>query len=130
MKRPMKRNSMKNTIRTVVAGLLLVAHAAVANGEYTETMDPNGLLRNLKMDFGLVDDDGVTAKSSGYAVTIGLGGVKKQELARNPNAKNGRFADGSSIKNVHAIFGTTAQIKTHAMMGARAQEVEVRQRNL
>ena len=65
---------------------------------------------------GFVHVDGVMAKSSAYAVTIGFGGVKKQELARNPNAQNGRFADGSSIKNVHAIFGCDAQIKTHVIL--------------
>ena len=42
--------------------------------------------------------------------------MKKQELARNPNAKNGRFADGSSIRNVRAVFGRDAQIKTHAIL--------------
>ena len=65
---------------------------------------------------GFVHVDGVTAKSCAYVVTIGLGGVKKQELARNPNAKAGQFAVGSSIKNVHAIFGRDAQIKTHAIL--------------
>jgi hypothetical protein len=65
---------------------------------------------------GSVHVDGVTAKSCAYAVTIGLGGVKKQELARNPDAKDGRFADGSSIKNIRAIFGHDAQIKTHAIL--------------
>jgi len=65
---------------------------------------------------GLVRVDGVTAKSCTYAVTIGLGGVKKAELARNPNATNGSFADGSSIKNIHAVFGKNAQVKTHAIL--------------
>lgn len=65
---------------------------------------------------GFVHIDGVTAKSCTYAVTIGLGGVKKQELATNPDATNGRFADGSSIKNIHAVFGRNAQVKTHAML--------------
>ena len=65
---------------------------------------------------GFVHVDGVTAKSCAYAVQMGLGGVKKSELARNPDAKPGRFADGSSIKNIHAIFGNDAQIKTHAIL--------------
>jgi len=65
---------------------------------------------------GFVHVDGVRAKSCAYAVTIGLGGVKKQELERNPNAKAGRFANGSSIRNVNAIFGPDAQIKTHAIL--------------
>ena len=65
---------------------------------------------------GFVHVDGVKTKSCTYAVTIGLGGVKKAELARNPNATHGKFADGSSIRNIHAIFGTNAQIKTHAIL--------------
>ena len=65
---------------------------------------------------GLVHVDGVTSKSSTYAVTIGRGNVKKAEQARNPDAKPGRFADGCSIKNIHAIFGKDAQVKTHEMM--------------
>ena len=65
---------------------------------------------------GVVHVDGVTAKSCTYAVTIGMGGVKKAELEKNPDAKPGRFAEGSSIKNIHAIFGKNAQVKTHAMM--------------
>ena len=65
---------------------------------------------------GFVHVDGVTAKSCAYSVQMGLGGVKEAELARNPNAQNGRFADGSSIRNIHAIFGNNAQIKTHAIL--------------
>jgi len=65
---------------------------------------------------GIVHVDGVTARSCAYAVSIGLGGVKKQELARNPEATNGRFADGCSIKNIRAIFGRDAQIKTHVIL--------------
>lgn len=65
---------------------------------------------------GFVHVDGVTAKSCAYAVQLGFGGVKKEELARNPDATSGRFADGSSIKNIHAIFGNDAQIKTHAIL--------------
>ena len=59
----MKGNSMKNAIRTVVTGLLLVAQGAVAHGKYTETMDPNGPTKNLRTDFGLVDDDAASDQS-------------------------------------------------------------------
>ena len=65
---------------------------------------------------GLVHVDGVTARSSTYAITIGRGNVKKAEQARNPSAKPGRFADGCSIRNIHAVFGKDAQVKTHEMM--------------
>ena len=64
---------------------------------------------------GWVHFDGVTAKSCTYAVQMGKGNVKKKEKARNPDARSGRFADGCSIKNIHAIFGKAAQIKTHAI---------------
>ena len=65
---------------------------------------------------GLVHVDGVKTTSCAYAVTVGLGGVKEAELARNPDAENGSFAEGSSIKNIHATFGNDAQIKTHATL--------------
>jgi hypothetical protein len=65
---------------------------------------------------GVAKVDGVLARSSAYAVTMGKGGVKEAELKRNPDATDGVFAEGSYVKNVHAVFGKTAQIKTHAMM--------------
>lgn len=65
---------------------------------------------------GFVHVDGVTARSCAYAVTIGLGGVKKSVRAKHPDATDGRFADGSSIRNIHAVFGRHAQIKTHAIL--------------
>lgn len=65
---------------------------------------------------GTVHIDGVTVKSCTYAVTMGLGGVKKEKWERNPNATNKRFSDGISVKNIRVIFGENAQIKTHAML--------------
>ena len=79
-------------------------------------MVKNFLISDLDVKDSFTVYCGVTAKGCAYAVTIDLGGVKKQELARNPNAKNGRFADGTSIKNVRAVFGRDAQIKTHAIL--------------
>jgi len=65
---------------------------------------------------GVVKVDGVLAKGSAYAVTMGKGGVKEAELRHNPDATDGVFAEGSYVKHIHAVFGRTAQIKTHAMM--------------
>ena len=65
---------------------------------------------------GVVKVDGVVSKSSTYAVTIGKGGVKEAELKLNPDATDGIFAEGSYVKNIHAVFGKTAQVKTHAML--------------
>jgi len=65
---------------------------------------------------GVVKVDGVLAISSTYAVTIGKGGVKAAQLKQDPLATDGIFAAGSYVRNIRAVFGKTAQIKTHAMM--------------
>lgn len=65
---------------------------------------------------GLVQIENVVTKSCTYAVTMGKGGVKEAQLKIQPDATDGIFAEGSYVKNIKAIFGTTAQVKTHAMM--------------
>jgi len=65
---------------------------------------------------GLVQIENVVTKSCTYAVTTGKGGIKEAQLGIEPEATNGIFAEGSYVKNIKAIFGTTAQVKTHAMM--------------
>ncbi len=95
-------------------------HTAVFNITARNITNENGrcavMLGPHSANNGLVHVDGVTARSSTYAVTIGRGNVKKAEQARNPDAKPGRFADGCSIRNIHAVFGKDAQVKTHEMM--------------
>lgn len=56
---------------------------------------------------GLVTVDGVKAISCEFAVTVGMGGVKKGAPDQTP----GYFDSRSSIKNIHAVFGKTAQVK-------------------
>ncbi len=70
---------------------------------------------------GVVQVDGVLTKSCTYAVTVGKGGVKEAQLRIEPDATDGIFAEGSTIKNIHAVFGKTAQVKTHAMMAIPAE---------
>lgn len=65
---------------------------------------------------GVVKIDGVLSKSSTYAVSIGNGGVKEAQLKIEPDATDGSFAEGSYVKNIHAVFGRHAQVKTHAML--------------
>jgi hypothetical protein len=65
---------------------------------------------------GVVKVDGVLSRSSTYAVTIGKGGVKEAQLKLEPDATDGIFAEGSYVKNIHAVFGRHAQVKTHAML--------------
>lgn len=56
---------------------------------------------------GVVTIDGVTAISCEKAVGIGAGHVKEHAPDQTP----GWFGEGSSVKNIHAVFGTSAQIK-------------------
>ena len=72
---------------------------------------------------GVVKIDGVKTNSSAYAVSIGMGGVKAAELKHNPDATDGRFAKGSSVKNIHAVFGMRAQVKTHAFLSIPDQSI-------
>jgi hypothetical protein len=65
---------------------------------------------------GVVKIDGVRSISSAYAVSLGKGGVKEAELRHNPDATDGIFAEGSYVRNIHAIFGMTAQVKTHVFL--------------
>lgn len=65
---------------------------------------------------GVVTADGVVAISSAYAVSVGKGGVKKAQLKINPDATDGIFAAGSCVRNITAVFGRTAQVKTHDIL--------------
>ena len=60
------------------------------------------------MHNGIVKVDGVTSINCGFAVRIGNGYVAKKYS--NPNLTAGTFKK-VSIKNVHAAFGITAQLK-------------------
>jgi len=81
-----------------------------ANGRCAVMFGPHSAMN------GLVQVENVKSIGSTYAVTIGKGGVKQSELARNPDATDGIFAEGSYVKNITAVFGKTAQIKTHAIL--------------
>jgi len=65
---------------------------------------------------GVVKIEGIKTKGSAFAVSIGTGGVKEAELNHNPDATDGVFAEGSYVKNIHAIFGMHAQVKTHVFL--------------
>jgi len=51
----------------------------------------------------------VTVKSCAFAVTMGPGYVEKRNQS-DERYKPGVFADGTTVKNIHAIFGTNAAI--------------------
>ena len=62
------------------------------------------------MHNGQVHIDGAQSKSCGFAVRIGKGFISKKQ--KNPNLTIGTFAEGSSVRNVHAVFGYEAQLKS------------------
>ena len=52
---------------TLILGLMpfaLIFWATTADARYQETMDPNGFVKNLESDYGLVDDDAKTNQSA------------------------------------------------------------------
>ncbi|HUU90011.1 MAG TPA: glycosyl hydrolase family 28-related protein [Phycisphaerae bacterium] len=61
------------------------------------------------MQNGVITVDGIRSESCGFAVKVGGGYVNKHQ--KNPNIRPGTFAAGSSLKNIHAVFGTNAQLK-------------------
>ncbi|WP_197171199.1 beta-galactosidase GalB [Novipirellula aureliae] len=63
---------------------------------------------------GMVKIDGVKAKSCAWAVKMGSGFVEKKHEG-DPKFRPGRFADGTTVKNIHAIFGTNAAISTKGL---------------
>ena len=95
-------------------------HTGVFNITAKNIVNENGrcavMLGPHSAQNGVVKIDGVKSIGSTFAVQIGMGGVKKKELQRNPDAKPGSFAEGTSIKNIHAIFGMKAQVKKHALL--------------
>lgn len=69
---------------------------------------------------GLVTVENVKAISCEYAVTVGMGGVKKGAPDQTP----GYFANGSSVKNIHAVFGKMAQVKKNNFLFIPTQYYE------
>jgi len=96
-------------LRTGVYGIT-ARNVVNENGRCAVMLGPHSAVN------GVVKIDGVVSKSSALAVTIGKGGVKEAQLKIEPDATDGSFAEGSVIKNIHAVFGKHAQIKTHAML--------------
>lgn len=84
-------------------------HIVCENGRCAVMMGPHSAQN------GKVTIENVTAIGCTYAVQLGKGGVKASALKTNPDAQPGVFAKGSSIKNIHAVFGTNAQLKNAAM---------------
>ena len=84
-------------------------HNITAKNLYCENGSTAVLLGPHKAQNGVVKIDGVTVKSCAFAVTMGPGFVEARNR-EDKNYKPGIFADGTTVNNVHAIFGTNAAI--------------------
>ncbi|WP_136060035.1 glycoside hydrolase family protein [Pontiella sulfatireligans] len=89
-------------------------HDITAKNIYCENGAQAVLMGPHTSQNGLVMIDGVTVKSCSWAVTMGPGFVEEKNKS-NPDIKRGCFADGSTVKNIHAIFGTNACISTKSI---------------
>ena len=81
---------------------------------YCENGLSAAMLGSHKSQNGVVVIDGVIAKSCANGVQMGPGFIEKKNLD-NPNYKQGRFAAGTTIRNVHVIFGTHAPVSLKAI---------------
>ena len=50
-------------MKNILILLAMLAWIPAASADYKETMDPNGLTKNLKTDFGMVDDNAANNQS-------------------------------------------------------------------
>ena len=80
-----------------------------AKNIYCENGSTAVLMGPHKAQNGVVKIDGVTAKSCAFAVTMGPGYVEQRNKG-DKYYKPGIFADGTTVKNVHAIFGKNAAV--------------------
>ena len=89
--------------QTIVLTWICIAWATDAQAKYLETMDPNGLTRNLQSDYGLVDDNAIsnqseTLQSAIDAIAIAGGG--RLIMPRGTY----RFAEVYLKSNVHLLI--------------------------
>ena len=82
----------------------------VGRGISCENGNSGVMISPHSMHNGAVHIDGVESRSCGFAVRIGSGFISKKQ--KNPNLTVGTFAHGTSVKNVHAVFGMDAQLKS------------------
>ncbi|MDZ8117839.1 glycosyl hydrolase family 28-related protein [Pontiella agarivorans] len=68
------------------------------------------LLGPHSMNNGVVVADGIRAEGCAFAMKGSDGFVSKKQ--RTSGLKPGKFAPGTCVKNIHAVFGTHAQLKT------------------
>ena len=113
----MKKNNniQDNILWTSVVLVTLVA--LETHARYTETMDPNGLIRNLK-DYGLVDDQGKTDQSKKLQQAIDE--IAEQGGGRLVMPKGTyRFANVYLKSNVHLLIEKDTVIKPYWPKGTK-----------
>lgn len=102
-------------LETGSGGLYGGIHDITAKNIYCENGSTAVLMGPHTAQNGMVTIDGVIVKSCAFAVTMGSGFIEKKNEG-NPNYKKGVFADGSTVRNVHAIFGTNAAVSLKGLV--------------
>ena len=99
--------------------LTLLALTTAVKAAYRETMDPKGLTKNLKEDFGLVDDNAETNQSELLQEAIDK--ISKRGGGRLILPKGTyRFAGVFLNSNVHLLIEKDAVIKPYWPKGTKA----------
>jgi hypothetical protein len=109
---------MSDSHRTILAGLFLAASVAVVKAKYTDTMDPNGLRKDLKTDFGLVDDNAASNQSDLLQKAIDAISATGGGRLVLPKGTY-RFSGIYMMSNVHLLIERGAVIKPYWPKGKK-----------
>lgn len=98
--------------------LVMLAWGNAANAAYKETMNPDGLTKNLKSDFGLVDDNAKNNQSDLLQKAINAISAKGGGRLILPKGTY-RFANIYMNSNVHLLIEKDTVIKPHWPRGEK-----------
>ncbi|BAX81103.1 glycosyl hydrolase family 28-related protein [Labilibaculum antarcticum] len=97
-------NNKMNKLQVGGISDIFAKNIACENGNSAVMISPHGIQN------GHVEVDGVKSVNCGFAVRIGNGYVKKDQIKLG--VKPGSYASTSKVQNVTATFGETAQVKS------------------
>ncbi|MCK5173257.1 MAG: hypothetical protein KAR47_07690 [Planctomycetes bacterium] len=114
----MNRRHFIKAKRRILVIIFMLTGIINLQAEYTETMNPNGLMKNLKSDYGLIDDNAKTNQSEIFQKAIdGLAGAGGGRLI----VPKGTYCiAGVYLKsNVHLLIEKDTVIKPYWPQGEK-----------
>jgi hypothetical protein len=109
---------MKCALKVILLMMALLAWTTIVQAAYTETMDPNGLTKNLQSDYGLVDDDARTDQSETFQKAIDDLAAKGGGRLKVPKGTY-RLAGVRLRSNIHLLIEKDTVIKPYWPQGTK-----------